>query len=144
MATLNKLALVFSGATGETSGNVNGIFLYQGIKDDMPFYKNLANQMYCYRASDGKWCVSTNADFEAGKAFGWCYSAEEGLGHPSRASMWLVVNINGKFEDQPSVKVATMVTAVVLRGEREKWGGILLCHCSLIDSCSLLKNNTKS
>ena len=109
LASLNKLAVVFSGASGEISFRVNGIFLFQGIKDDMPFYKNLVNQQYCHRASDGNWYVSDKESFEANKASGYCDSVEAGWDHPSRALRWTVWD-GSKWEEQPAVKVATMVT----------------------------------
>jgi len=108
-AAFLSLALVISGATGSNSDCVNGNFVFQGIKDDMPFYKNLINQSYCYRASDGKWYVSDEADLEAGEAAGFCASLEAGLGHPSRASRWQVALGHNKWEEQPAVIVAMMV-----------------------------------
>jgi hypothetical protein len=109
VASLNKLAVVFSGATGNNSDMVNGIFLFQGIKDDMPFYKNLVNQSYCYSVSGGQWFVNYKAKFEEDKASGFCASFDAGLGHPSYASQWKV-SVNGKWEEQPDVKVAIMVS----------------------------------
>ena len=100
--------MVFSGASDDKSGVVNGIFLFQGIKDDMPFYKNLVNQSYCYRANNGMWLVSDKESYEASKAAGWCSSVKTGCGHPSRALRWKVL-VNGKFEEQPAVEVATIV-----------------------------------
>ena len=109
MASLNKLAVVFSGATDDNSDMVNGIFLFQGIKDDMPFYKNLVNQSYCYSVFDGKWFVNDKAKFEESNASGHCVSVDAGLGHPSYALRWKV-SVNGKWEEQPDVKVAIMVS----------------------------------
>ena len=109
MASLNKLAVVFSGATDDNSDMVNGIFLFQGIKDDMPFYKNLVNQSYCYSVSYGIWYVNDKAKFEVSRASGYCASVDAGLGHPSYASQWKV-SVDGKYEKRADVKVAIMVS----------------------------------
>ena len=111
MASLNKLAVVFSGATGNNSDMVNGIFLFQGIKDDKPFYKNLVSQRYCYCATDGRWYVHVKANFDTSKAAGVCSTIEAGYVHPSRASRWQM-GVNGKWEEQPAITVQTMVSLI--------------------------------
>ena len=57
--------MAFSGATGTNSDLVNGIFLFQDVRNGMPVFKNLVSQRYCYRASDRKWYVSTYVNFMA-------------------------------------------------------------------------------
>ena len=101
-----KLPISISGATGANSVNANGIFFFQGITNETPFYKNVANQKYFYRASDGYWYVYDKESFDACKPGGWCHSAEAGLGHPTCASIWKVFS-SGKWEEQPAVKVVT-------------------------------------
>ena len=113
-ATLCKLPMIISGATGESSVNANGIFFFQGIRNGMPFYKNFSNQKYFYRASDGYWYVYDKDSFEACKPGGWCHSAEPGLTHPTRASMWKIVS-SGKWEERPAVKVAAMVPGKMIK-----------------------------
>ena len=105
------------GATGVNYRHVNGVYLYKGMKNEKPFYKNLANQSFLFFASDGKWYVSNKEDFDASKAFGWCRSVESGLGHPSLAHLWKMqvgrLASSDQWEEQPSVKVATMVPSHV-------------------------------
>ncbi len=42
---LNKLAVIISVATGKCSGNINGIYLNQGMKDEKPCYKNSQSEL---------------------------------------------------------------------------------------------------
>ena len=78
------------------------------MKNGMPYYMNLVNQSYLYRASDSKWTVYNKVNFEENKAGGWCSSIETGLGHPSGVSRWQV-GVNGKWEEQRAINVSTMV-----------------------------------
>ena len=108
----SKLAINMSGSTGKNSGEVDGVYVYQDMKGDKPFYKNLVNQSYLYQ-TNGFWYVSGKDDFDAGKATGWCRSAEAGLVNPSRAHLWKMWRgLKTKWVDQPSVKVATMVLSL--------------------------------
>ena len=109
-ASYVKLPLIVSGATGATSCNANGVFFFLGIANELPFYKNLTNHKYFYRATDGYWYIYDKARFEARKEGGWCHSLEAGLGHPCRASKWKISTMDGRWVEQPAVTVATMVS----------------------------------
>ena len=111
MVLFNKLAVVFSGATGTNSDLVNGVFFFMGIKDDKPFYKNLVSQRYCYRATDDRWYVHNKANFDTSKNSGVCSSLEAGWVHPSRAPRWQM-GVNGKWEEQPAIEIVTIVSSV--------------------------------
>lgn len=104
-----KLPLIVAGATGDNGDKINGIFLFQGNRNDTPFYKNFITRSYCYISLlDSKWHISHQADFEANLANNNCESLQAGFGHPSCESRWLVP-VSGKLEEQPAMKVATMV-----------------------------------
>ncbi len=100
--------MILSGVTGVNSSIVNGVYLFKGMKDDKPFYKNLVSQSFLFCASDNKWCVSSKEDCDAGKAAGWCRSVESGLDHPLRAHPWEVLG-SGDFEEQSAVKIVVTV-----------------------------------
>ena len=99
--------MAIKGATSKNCTEVNGFFFNQGMRDDKPFFKNLVSQSYLYFASNGFWYVSSKDDFDAGKAAGWCRSAEPGLDHPSRARLWK--GWKTKWVDQPAIEVNTVV-----------------------------------
>lgn len=86
---MNKFAVVITDAcldaTGKKSSNANGTYFFFGMKDDMPFYRNWANQYYLYYASKSCWYVSDMIDFEENENGDWCLCTEMGFGHPLRA-----------------------------------------------------------
>ena len=84
---------------------MNGVFIYRGKKNKMPFYEHLVNQSILSYSSESKWGVSSGHSWLDAL---WCFSFEAGLGHPSLASSWLEW-VNEEFKEQPALKVATMV-----------------------------------
>jgi hypothetical protein len=102
--------VIISGATGDECCEANGIFLFLGVKDDRPLYKNLVNQSRLHYASDSKWYVSNKADLELKKITGWCRSVEAGWGHPS-----------------PLVTVATMVLITSRKKKLKKTCTVVIC-----------------
>ena len=137
---LHRLPIRITGVTGNISSFVNGVYLYRGIKNGMPYYVNLVNQSYWYCASDGKWTVFDKANFEENKAGGYCASIEPGLGNPSRVSRWQVSVID-KWEEQRTVNVATMVRpSGIKEKETSLWFIIIIilssgCRLFLINLC---------
>jgi len=115
------LAVIISGVTG---ADINGIYVFQGMKNDKPFYKNLLNQHYLYYASGRhQWVFSNKADFDFSDKVSFevsyrvcCYSAVFGFGHPSLVGLW---KSSGNFEceDQPAMTVATMEVCISERND---------------------------
>lgn len=112
MDALNKLAVIISGPKDAESGDVNGVYLYHGMKDEMPSFSNLTNRSYLHCTSNGIWHVSTKIDLDTNKSEDWCLSVESGWGHPSRCQGWKVL-VSGKMEELPAFKVAAMVSDVI-------------------------------
>ena len=109
IANLNELAVVVSGATDTDSCHVNGVYLYQCMKDDKPVYYNISNDHYLYYAPNSYWTVS-GASEEARYASGGgcCVCAELGLDHPSQGRLWQII-IEDEFADRPAVKFSSLV-----------------------------------
>lgn len=106
---LNEAAVIVSGASGDNHSHVNGVYLFQSMKDDKPIYHNVSNNHNLYCASDGFWTVSgvTEGDARNGPE-PCCVCLEVGLNHPSQSNVWLFPS-DDDLEEQPAVKVATMV-----------------------------------
>lgn len=95
-----------AGATGNNARFVNGAFSKTGaMQNGKPVYSKEGDvDMWCYRAPDGKWFVTTTAAKDANTGAGWAGSNEVGLAAPHLAKAWNVV-VNGAYVLQPAVKI---------------------------------------
>jgi hypothetical protein len=103
-------AVRVSGATGNYSAYINGVYLPSEEVHNGPrlYTKEGDEDKWLCLNENGKWSITTEGEEDAG----WCES-EFGLIHPTLGKSWRVNNDDCEDEDECEVQAGFTVTSLV-------------------------------
>jgi len=106
LEALKGLSVVISGATGNNSGSINGVFAPTAeVYNGKPLFQKVCDpEKWLLYTKNDYWVVSNTVGKEANDGTGRCISVEFGLAHPTMATAWEVVQ-DGVFVAEAGMSV---------------------------------------